>query len=66
MSRASGCRRWLREAKAASQVTHPHIVTLYGFGETDAWLYLVLEFVAGGTLKNRLSGPLPPARRLRD
>ena len=53
-------RRWLREAKAASQVRHPHVVTLYGFGEAAPWSYLALEFVPGGTIKNRLRGPLPP------
>jgi hypothetical protein len=53
-------RRWLREAKAASQVRHPNIVTFYDFGEAAPWSYLVLEFVSGGTLKSRLSGPLPP------
>ena len=52
-------RRWLREAKAASGVHHPHIVTLYDFGEASPWFYLVLEFIPGGTLKNRLTGPIP-------
>ena len=53
-------RRWLHEAKAASKVRHPHVVPLFGFGEAAPWSYLVLEFIPGGTLKSRLSGPLSP------
>jgi hypothetical protein len=55
-------RRWLREARAVSSIRHPNVVTLYDHGEADGWLYLVLEYVLGGTLKQRLTrtGPLPP------
>ncbi len=53
-------RRWLREAEAASKLRSPHVVNLYDFGEADLWYYLVLEFIPGGTLKNRLTGPIPP------
>ncbi len=42
-----------------AHVRHPQVVTLYGFGEAAPWSYLALEFVPGGTLKSRLSGPLP-------
>lgn len=52
--------RWLREARAAARVRHPHIVPLYRVDEADGWLYLVLEYVPGGSLKERLNGPLPP------
>ena len=52
--------RWLKEARAAARVRHPHIVQLYQVGQADGWLYLVLEYLAGGSLKERLSGPLSP------
>ena len=39
---------------------HSNVVALYEVGETDSWLYLVLEYIPGGTLKKRLDGPVPP------
>jgi hypothetical protein len=53
-------RRWLREAEAAAAVRHRHIVTLYDAIVTDDWFVLALEYVAGGTLADRLAGPLAP------
>jgi hypothetical protein len=53
-------RRWLREARAVSSVRHPNVVPLYDYGEVDGWFFLVLEYVPGGTLKRRLTEPLPP------
>jgi Tol biopolymer transport system component/predicted Ser/Thr protein kinase len=44
-------RRFQIEAKAASSLNHPHIVTVYDIGEHDGRLYLVTEYVGGGTLK---------------
>jgi hypothetical protein len=52
--------RWLKEARAAARVRHPHIVSLYRAEEAGGWLYLVLEYVPGGSLKEQLTGPLPP------
>jgi serine/threonine protein kinase len=51
--------RWLKEAQAAARVRHPHIVSLYRAEEAGGWLYLVLEYVAGGSLEEHLNGPLP-------
>jgi serine/threonine protein kinase len=53
-------RHWLREARAVSNVRHPNVVPLYDYGEADGWFFLVLEYVPGGTLKQRLTEPLPP------
>jgi hypothetical protein len=53
-------RRWLREAQAISSVRHPNVVPLYDYGEADGWLFLVLEYIPGGTLKQRMPEPLPP------
>ena len=49
--------RWLREARSFSRVRHDHVVRLYQVGEADGWLYLVLELIPGGTLKDRLDIP---------
>ena len=53
-------KRWLAEARCVTRVCHPNIVQIHDAGEADGWLYLVLEFVPGGSLKERLRGPLPP------
>jgi eukaryotic-like serine/threonine-protein kinase len=53
-------RHWLREAEAASLVRHPNVVGLYEVGEVDDWFLLVLEYIPGGTLADRLSVPLAP------
>jgi serine/threonine protein kinase/class 3 adenylate cyclase len=43
--------RFLREAKAASRLQHPSIVTVYHVGEQDGVRYIVMEMVEGKTLK---------------
>jgi len=53
-------RQWLREAEAASQVRHPNVATLHEVVEVDDWFLLVLEYIPGGTLADRLSVPLAP------
>ena len=52
--------RFEREAKAISQLNHPHICTLYDVGEQDGIDYLVMEYIEGETLAERLKkGALP-------
>jgi len=58
-------RHWLREAEAASLVRHPNIVTLHEVDEADDWFLLVLEYVPGGTLADRLLKPLAPGNAAR-
>src|SRR5260221_1824561 len=51
--------RFEREAKAISQLTHPHICTLYDVGYQDGVDFLVMELLEGQTLADRLDrGPL--------
>ena len=51
-------RRWLREAQALGQVRHRNVVQLLDAGEHDGCLYLVLDLVPGGSLAERVSGPM--------
>jgi len=52
--------RFSREARLAASLDHPHIVPLYDFGETDRLLYLVMPYVSGGSLQDRLrKSPFP-------
>jgi eukaryotic-like serine/threonine-protein kinase len=51
-------RRFEREAQAVAQLHHPNIVAVYGKGETEEVVYLVLQCVSGGTLRARLGKPL--------
>src|SRR4029077_16469897 len=47
---ADRVRRFLQEAKAASALNHPNIVTVYDVGESDTGRFIVMELVAGRTL----------------
>ena len=52
--------RFEREARAISQLQHPHICTLYDVGEHDGTGFLVMEYLEGVSLADRLrGGPLP-------
>ena len=58
--------RFEREAKAISSLNHPNICQLYDVGEQDGVSYLVMEFLEGETLSERLrKGPLPLDQLLR-
>jgi predicted transcriptional regulator YheO/tRNA A-37 threonylcarbamoyl transferase component Bud32 len=58
--------RFEREAKAISQLTHPHICTLYDIGRDGDTMFLVMEHLDGAPLAARLEkGPLPLDQALR-
>ncbi len=53
--------RFVREARSVAKLAHPNIVQIHDFGEQDNITYIVMEYVDGGTLKDRLKRALPAA-----
>src|SRR5215208_8451733 len=53
--------RFLREIKLAARLNHPHILPLFDSGEADGFLYYVMPYVEGESLRERLNreGRLP-------
>lgn len=49
---AERVRRFMQEAKAASALNHPNIISLYDIGDSEAGRFLVMELVAGRTLRS--------------
>jgi len=49
-----GPERFLREIKLAARLNHPHILPLHDSGEADGFLYYVMPYVEGESLRERL------------
>ena len=47
-------RRFVQEAKAASALNHPHILTIYEIGTIESLRFIVTEFIDGDTLRERI------------
>jgi TolB-like protein len=64
---ATGIRRFMDEARAASRLDHPHIVAIHEIGRArDARLFIAMAYHEGETLRDRLArGPLPVAEAVR-
>ena len=59
--------RFVREARTAAGLSHPHIVPIHRVGEAGGFAFFVMSYVEGETLGERLRarGPLPPADTMR-
>src|SRR5258708_22035672 len=55
VSAAIGQERFLREIEIAEQLQHPHILPLYDSGAAAGYLFYVMPFVDGESLRDRLS-----------
>jgi serine/threonine protein kinase/Tfp pilus assembly protein PilF len=58
-------RRLEREARTASALNHPNIVTIHEIGQVNSNHYVATEFIEGTTLRERMTkGPVPPNEAL--
>ncbi len=57
--------RFLREARLVAGLEHPNVLPVYDYGSSTVdgqdVSYLVMPLVAGGSLKGRIAGPVPPS-----
>ena len=63
-----GAERFLAEIKLTANLQHPHILPLFDSGEADGYLFYVMPFVEGETLRDRLNREkqLPVAEAVAD
>ena len=50
---------FVKEARALAQLSHPNIVAVYDVGEVDGSPFIVMEYLAGGSLKQKIEGAGP-------
>ena len=63
---AHGARgRLLREARAASQLSHPHICSVHSVEEADGYAFIVMEYISGRPLHTLIHSALPAERTRR-
>jgi tetratricopeptide (TPR) repeat protein len=55
LAESLGAERFLREIKTAANLTHPHILPLHDSGEADGFLFYVMPYVEGESLRSRLT-----------
>ncbi len=67
LAAALGPERFLREIEIAANLTHPHILPLHDSGEADGFLYYVMPYIKGDTLRERIEkeGELPISEAVR-
>ncbi len=67
LAAALGPDRFLREIRIAANLTHPHILPLHDSGEAEGFLYYVMPYIEGETLRQRIEkeGELPVTETVR-
>src|SRR5450759_5939628 len=67
LAASMGSARFLREIEIAAQLQHPHILPLLDSGDANGFLYYVMPYVAGQSLRERLArdGELPVPESVR-
>jgi hypothetical protein len=55
---------WLREPRLMASLAHPHVVAVHDAGRAEGYVYLVMEYMPGGSLRGRMEPgrPWPLAR----
>ena len=58
--------RFVREARSAAKLSHPHVVGVFDQGDDDGTLFLAMEYIPGHTLRDviRKESPMAPAKAL--
>ncbi len=51
--------RFKQEAVAVASLTHPNILNVFDYGEQNGIIYMVTEYIPGGTLATKLGAPMP-------
>jgi eukaryotic-like serine/threonine-protein kinase len=59
LGRDADAARFDREARAVAALDHPNICRLYDYGDADGRRFMVLEYLGGGTLEDRLAAAQP-------
>ena len=67
LAQALGSERFHQEIEIAAQLTHPHILPLHDSGDADGYLYFVMPYIEGESLRDKLAkkGELPIAEAVR-
>src|SRR5262245_47649067 len=62
-----GAERFLREVRIAANLQHPHVLPLFDSGQADGFLYYVMPYVEGPSLRQKLvrEGELPIVEAVR-
>src|SRR5262249_47693600 len=66
LSNREGLGRFALEARSASALNHPNIVTIFEIGQTDSSPYLAMELIDGWTLRHLIDSGTLPIKRILD